>query len=147
MITLKELVDRQKFTGEDDTQLIATWYLENDMALEGIRVISKLAQDKIEDDKYLYEGTFQRFEMYGATENLIEEFGLKDGCRMDNAIKNFIACNGKRDDFFEHYPSAKKWLAEFVPTQKLPLVFWLEFREYLHKQGIYFKDEKKGEEV
>ena len=41
MTTLKQLVLRQQLTGEDDWTLISEWFVQNDMALEGIKMISK----------------------------------------------------------------------------------------------------------
>ena len=46
MKTLKELVEWQKFTNQDDLDIIKTWFIENNMESEGLSIISDLAESK-----------------------------------------------------------------------------------------------------
>lgn len=145
MITLKELVNRQVFTGEEDWQLIAEWFRNNNMAVEGIKLVSKLAQDKIEDDDWKYSLLRGDLTMYCATENLIEQFGVKNGCKLNSAITKWICCDRIGEKFEEVYSSLYEWVREFVSTQKQPFIFWQPFLKYINEKGIYFKDQKKEE--
>ena len=91
MITLKQLVLRQQMTGEDDWTLISEWFVQNDMALEGIKMISKIAQDKIENDDWKHKLLVGDLHMYGATENIMKDFGIKDGCKLNNIITIYLS--------------------------------------------------------
>lgn len=145
MITLKELVNRQQFTGEEDWKLIAEWFRQNNMAVEGIKLVSKLAQDKIEDDDWKYSLLRGDLTMYCATENLIKQFGVENGCKLNSAITKWICCDRIGESFEEVYSSLYEWVKEFVPFQKQPFIFWQPFLKYINEKGIYFKDQKKGE--
>ena len=48
MRTLKELVAWQDITKQDDLQTIKTWFVANDMELEGIEIITELSKRKAE---------------------------------------------------------------------------------------------------
>lgn len=141
MITLKQLTDRQMLTQEDDNTLIAEWFRENDMALEGIDIISKIAKNKIEGDQNMYGNLLGKLTMCDATECLIKDFGTKDGCHLERIIKNFIIYDAIGKSWKESFPTEFEWLKTYIPTQKAPKIFWKDFYDYLHENGIYFKDE------
>ena len=147
MITLKELVLRQNLTGEEDSNLIAEWFVGNDMALEGIKLISGLAQKKIENDSHQNRLLVGDLHLYGATENIMKDFGIKDGCKLNNIITNWIISNRMGESFEEIYSSSIEWLQTFIPTKKKPFIFWSPFLEWLNNKGIYFKDQEQGEQV
>ena len=142
-ITLYELVMRQKVTNESDADLIAEWFAKNNMAVEGIEIISKLAKKKIENDEWKYGWLASDLLMYNAGESLINEYGIKDGCKLDEIIRSYIISYRLGEKFEEKYPQHIEWLKKFIPKHKLPFIFWQQFREYLHTQNIYFKDEKE----
>lgn len=144
-LTLRELVTRQVYTGETDNELIAEWFEKNDMAIEGIEIISRLAKNKVESDQNKYGSIIARLQMYGATESLLKTFGKKDGITLDYICRKFIISDGLGEKFEEKYPDDIEWLRTIIPTKERPFVFWLDFLNYLHEQGIYFMDEKKGE--
>ena len=145
-ITLQELVNRQKLTGESDSSLIAEWFSGNNMALEGIDIVSKISKNKIENDEQMYGNLVGDLSMYGVTENIIKDFGIKDGVYLDHIIRNYIIYNRISDkDFAEIYPPFIDWLKSFIPTKNEPKVFWQPFAKYLKEKGIYFKDQNKGE--
>lgn len=146
MITLKQLTMRQAWTGETDGELIAEWFKENDMAIEGIDIITKLAKKKIEDDQNMYGMLVGHISMYSATEDLIKNFGIEDGCKLDHIIRTYIMYNALGKDFAEFYPQYIDWLKEFIPKNKRPFMFLRDFSVFLHKHDIYFKDEEKKDE-
>ena len=146
MITLKELVDRQPYSKEADSELIVEWFLQNDKAVEGIEMISTISKRKIEQDKQKYGLLIGKLQMYGATESLIKNFGKTDGFKLDQICRNFIVTNTIGRNFAEEYPYEMDWLREIIPTKQLPTIFWRDFLEFLNDNGIYFIDQEKKEE-
>ena len=145
-VTLRELVNRQNITNESDGELIAEWFEKNDMALEGIDIVSKIAQKKINNDDWKYGCLVGDLSMYNITENIIKDFGIKDGIYLDHIIKNFIIYRRISDKPFEElYPPFVDWLKEHIPNKKEPSVFWQPFAKWLKAHDIYFKDQIKGE--
>lgn len=141
MVTLKELVNRQFLTQENDIDLIVEWFKENDMSLQGIEFISKLAKNEISDIKHKQGVMMGNLNMYAGNETLIKLFGIKNGCKFDRVVRLFIMGY----DLEKEYPMLVDWLREFVPQQKEPTIFWQPFKEYLHKLNIYFSNEVKDE--
>lgn len=139
MITLKQLTDRQIFTQEDDGALIAEWFQENDMAVEGIDIISKIAKKEINNLKYNYGKIMGNLSIYAGNETLIKEFGIKNGSHFDRIVRLFIM----QYNLVENYPAEMEWLKGFVPQNDLPVIFWQPFLKFLHENNIYFKNEVK----
>lgn len=146
MKTLKELVERQSFTGEPDEKLIVDWYLANDMAEKGIELISQLAIKKIKKQQETLAWLHGDLTMYAGNRNMIEVFGIENGCKMNEAIQFWIITTRMGRNFEEDYPLMFEWLKKFVPTVKQPFIIWRAFADWLEEKGIYFKDQKKGEE-
>lgn len=46
MKTLKELIEWQRFTNQDDLEIIKIWFIENNMESEGLSIIAELAEAK-----------------------------------------------------------------------------------------------------
>ena len=145
MVTLRQLVKRQVLTGEEDEALIAEWFRENNMAVEGIEIVSKIAKKKIEDDEWKYGLLAGDLTMYAATENLITDFGVENGCKLNSVITKWIVCFRLGEKFEEKYPTLFAWLKEFIPKQKQPFIFWQPFIKWINENGIYFKDQKVEE--
>lgn len=143
MITLKELTDRQRLTGESDANLIAEWFVENNMATEGIEIVSKISLQKAKKDEEKYGKLCGDLQMFGATENIIKSFGIEDGSKLIDAIKNWIICYRLGENFEEIYQQVFNWLKEFIPTKKQPFIFWRDFLKWLNERNVYFKDQKK----
>ena len=143
MKTLKQLVMEQQFNGKEDSTLIAEWFAENDMAIEGIEILSKLAKKKIEDDQWKYGLILGDLSMYGATECFIKEFGVEDGLHLDTIIRQWIVSYRLNRNFEEDYPQQFEWLKDFIPKHKMPFVFWRDFVNRLNEKGIYFKDQDR----
>ena len=47
MKSLKELVAYQDLSGKQDIEIIFDWFAENDMEIEGISLMEKLAKNKV----------------------------------------------------------------------------------------------------
>lgn len=145
MKSLNELVFLQRFNGKSDAEVIADWYAENDLALAGIEIISHLAKEKIKSVEDSMAGLTGDLTMYAGSECLIKTFGVKDGCKLDEAVKLWIIAHRSGGNFETMYPELFEWLKDFIPKQKQPLIFWRDFREWLNDRDIYFKDQEKGD--
>lgn len=143
-ITLRELVNRQKLTGETDSELIAEWFTQNNMAVEGIDIVSKISKKKASDDEWLYGELVADMSMYRATKSLITEFGIKDGLTLDDIIREWIICNRLGKDFVEKYPQLMDWLKQNIHKHKQPIMFWQPFIKWMNEHNIYFKDQKEN---
>ena len=144
MKTLKELIEWQYLTGASDEEIIAQWYLNNDMAEKGIEIITRLATDKIKQQKETLAWLHGDLTMYGGNRYMIENYGVENGCKMNEAITFWIITTRMCRNFEEDYPSIVEWLKRFVPTVKQPFIIWRAFADWLEEKGIYFKDQKKG---
>lgn len=144
MRTLKELVELQWLTGASDEEIITQWLLENNVAEKGIEIISQLATRKIKSQQETLFWLHGDLTMYGGNRHMIEDYGVEDGCKMNEAIIFWIITTRMGRNFEEDYPSIVEWLRKFVPTVKQPLIFWRAFGDWLEEKGIYFKDQKKG---
>lgn len=145
MKSLKELVFSQAFSGKSDAEIIAQWYVENDLALAGIEIISHLTKERIKSVEDSMAGLTGDLTMYAGCEYLIKTFGIEDGCKFDQAVKLWIITHRTGGDFETLYPELFEWVKNFIPKQKQPLIFWRDFREWLNEKGIYFKDQEKGD--
>lgn len=142
-VTLKQLTDRQRFTGEEDSALIAEWFEQNNMALEGIDIVSKLAKKKIENDDWKFGWLRSDLTMYSATENIMKDYGIEDGCKLNSAVTNWIICSRMGEDFKEKCPQLFDWVLKFVPQKHQPFIFWQPFKKWLNDNNIFFKDQIK----
>lgn len=139
MKTLRELVQMQQFTQESDEEIIVKWFLENEKTVEGIDIISKLTKKKIENDEHKYGVLIGNLAMYNGTSNLIRGYGEEIGLKLDSIIRLYILGY----DIKEQYPAHYTWLRDTIPTLKEPKIFWREFYDWLHDNGIYFMEEQK----
>ena len=98
--------------------------------------------NEIDNDEWVYGQLIGDLSMYGATEELMKEFGIKDGTKLDAIIRNYIICKRLDQNFEEKYPQFIEWLKENIPKHKGPFIFWRDFAEWLESKGIYFKDGK-----
>lgn len=144
MKTLRELVDHQHLTHMSDEEIIVAWLMENNLAEMGIRIISQLATSKIKEQQETLSSLYNDVILSSTGDkHLIEWFGIDNGYQILRIIKLWEATGLIGKDFEEEQPLAVKWLKEFVPTQKQPLVILQSFVKWLNEREIYFKDQKK----
>lgn len=139
MITLKELVNMQSFTGETDTEIIIKYFVKNDLESEGINLMNILAKakcDKLSNELGKVKGDLS---LYGGADILYKKFGNKIGGRLNTIIILFILGYDIEKDYAGHF----EWLKETIPTLKAPKIFWGEFYRWLESKGIYFLGENK----
>lgn len=139
MITLKELVEMQKYNQKTDTEIIIDYYVQNDLESEGINLMNILAKakcDKLSDELNKVKGDLL---MYAGSSILYKKFGNEVGGQLDHIIHLFIAGFDIENDYPKHF----EWLCETIPTLKCPTIFWRDFYDWLKSKQIYFSEDKK----
>lgn len=137
MVTLKELVEMQKFTGKTDTEIIIDYMVLNDLESEGINLMNILAKakcDKLSNELGRVKGSLS---LYGGADILYKKYGNKIGGRLNTIIILFILGYDIEKDYAGHF----EWLKETIPTLKVPKIFWRDFYDWLSSKGIYFLGE------
>lgn len=139
MKSLKELVAYQNLSGKQDIEIIFDWFTENNMEIEGISLMEKLATNKANRLANEIDRIKSNMSMYAGTDILFREYKSEIASKLNHIIVLYILGL----DIEQYYPQHIKWLKETIPTLKCPSVFWRDFYEWLKSKGIYFKGEIK----
>lgn len=139
MKSLKELVAYQNLSGKKDIEIIFDWFTENNMEIEGISLMEKLATNKANRLANEIDRIKSNMSMYAGTDILFREYKSEIASKLNHIIVLYILGL----DIEQYYPQHIKWLKETIPTLKCPSVFWRDFYEWLKSKGIYFKGEIK----
>lgn len=139
MKSLKELVAYQDLSGKQDIEIIFDWFAENDMEIEGISLMEKLAKNKANRLSNEIDRIKGNMSMYAGTDILFREYKPEIASKLNHIIVLYILGL----DIEQYYPQHIKWLKETIPTLKCPSVFWRDFYEWLKSKGIYFKGEER----
>lgn len=134
-ITLKDLVDEQKYTDESDISIIKKWFIANNKEAEGINLIAELASSQTSKLEYI----LQYARMWIPTVPDIYESN-KQKVSKDVADKlNKIVQYHLLD-----IPLSNKlleWARDTIPTLKTPTIIFRPAIEWLKSEyGIEFKD-------
>ena len=138
MKSLKELVSYQNLSGKQDIEIIFDWFAENNMEIEGISLMEKLATNKANRLANEIDRIKSNMSMYAGTDILFREYKSEIASKLSHIIVLYILGL----DIEQYYPQHIEWLKETIPTLKCPSVFWRDFYEWLKSKGIYFKGEK-----
>ena len=139
MKSLKELIAYQTLSGKQDIEIIFDWFTENNMEIEGISLMEKLATNKANRLANEIDRIKGNMSMYAGTDILFREYKSEIASKLNHIIVLYILGL----DIEQYYPQHIKWLKETIPTLKCPSVFWRDFYEWLKSKGIYFKGEKQ----
>lgn len=139
MKSLKELVAYQNLSGKKDIEIICNWFTENNMEIEGISLMEKLATNKANRLTNEIDRIKSNMSMYAGTDILFREYKSEIASKLNHIIVLYILGL----DIEQYYPQHIKWLKETIPTLKCPSVFWRDFYEWLKSKGIYFKGEER----
>lgn len=139
MKSLKELVAYQNLSGKQDIEIIFEWFAENNMEIEGISLMEKLATNKANKLANEIDRIKSNMSMYAGTDILFREYKSEIASKLNHIIVLYILGL----DIEQYYPQHIKWLKETIPTLKCPSVFWRDFYEWLKSKGIYFKGEER----
>lgn len=141
LTSLKELVNMQKFNNKTDAEIICDWFSINGLEVEGIDMISKIAKMKMENDELTLQKI--RSNMANTTEFYYSEYPKEVAIKFDFLTRAMQLGYDLKEPFYEDYIN---WAKLTIPALKKPkTLFWRELLDFFHEQGIYFKDEDKGE--
>ena len=139
MVTLKQLVDNQKFSGMSDIAIVKTFFELNDMEEDGMTLIHELAESKIkklkQERKIVREWT-----SYLPTRYLYETYPL-DIAEMLHVLELDYLSHG-----CELSKNRLEWAKENIPNIKMPNVYFRPLIEYLDDKGIRFKGQEPVKE-
>ena len=132
MITLKELVDNQKWNDVTDIQVIKAFFELNDLEEDGIDIISNLTKSKINKIKNRY-AIAETWICMLPSKYLYENYDLDIADHLHILELNYLINGG------ELSTDQLKWAKENVPNIKEPQVYFRPLIEWLEKKEIQFK--------
>lgn len=135
MVTLKQLVEEQKFNGLSDIGVIKTFFDLNDMEEEGMDLIHELTQSKIAKLKHK-QRVVEEWTSYLPSKYLYENYDLDIANRLHNLELDYLSHG------CELSSARLKWAKENIPNIKMPLMYFQPLVEYLDSKDIRFKGEK-----
>ena len=138
MVTLKQLVNEQRWSDMTDIQIIKAFFDLNDMEEEGMDLISELSKKKIEKLKRK-ERIINDWLSYLPSKYLYENYDL-DIADMLHVLELDYLLNG-----CELSKNRLKWAKENVPNIVRPEVYFNPLVEWLDDKGIRFKGEERIE--
>lgn len=132
MITLKELVDNQKWNDATDIQVIKAFFELNDLEEDGIDIIGNLAKSKISKIKNRY-AIAETWICMLPSKYLYENYDLDIADHLHTLELNYLINGG------ELSTNQLKWAKENVPNIKEPQTYFRPLIEWLEKKEIQFK--------
>lgn len=132
MITLKELVDNQKWNDATDIQVIKAFFELNDLEEHGIDIISNLAKSKISKIKRKYANA-ETWVCALPSKYLYEHYDLDTADYLHTLELDYLMNDGELSaDQFE-------WAKENVPNIERPQAYFRPLIEWMKDKGIEFK--------
>ena len=137
-MTLKELVDNQKYTGLSDMDIIEAWFTLNNKESEGMSLITQLSKSKLNK----LENTLSYARMWIPTVPPIYEANIggkhsvsKDvGNKLDAIIQRHLLGMPLNEKLLN-------WAKETIPTMNTPAIMFVPAIEWLRDEyGIEFAD-------
>ena len=135
MITLKQLVDEQNFTGLSDIEVIRKFFVLNDMEEEGMNLIHTLTKSKVEKLKHKNR-VVEEWTSHLPSKYLYENYDLDTADGLHTLELDYLSHGCELSD------SRLAWARENIPNIKMPQVYFRPLIEYLDDKGIRFKGEK-----
>lgn len=132
MVTLKELVDNQKWNNATDIQIIKSFFTLNDMEEDAIDLISELTKSKISKmkNRYLMAETWI---CMLPSKYLYETYDIDTANHLHMLELNFLMNGGKLSG------SHLKWAKENISKIKMPQVYFRPLIDWMEEKGIKFK--------
>lgn len=130
MVTLEELVEFKKLTGQSDIAVIRDFFIQNDMEAEAITMMADLSTIKMNKLNTRIRN-FKTWAPILPSEYLYENYDLDTATRLHRMELAYLA-----DDMKTYL----EWAKENIPKIKKPFVYFQPLVEYLKEQGIKFKE-------
>lgn len=134
MITLRELVENQKWNDATDIQIIRAFFEMNNLEEEGITLISCLTQSKISKIKNKYVMAEEWICML-PSKYLYENYDLDTADHLHMLELNYLINGGRLSK------TQLKWSTENVPKIKMPEAYFNPLIEWMEEKDIRFKGE------
>lgn len=131
-MTLKQLVEEQKWNGMSDIQIILTFLDMNNMEEEAMELINELAKSKIEKLKHEQRIVREWFDIL-PSKYLYENYDLDTADMLHTLALDYLAHGCKLSS------GRLKWAKENIPNIKMPQVYFRPLIEYMESKGIKFK--------
>ena len=135
MKTLKELVESQEYTGMSDIEIIRTFFITNNMEVEGLDLIYELTKSKVEklkQEQYIVREWCTSL----PSTYLYETYELEVADRLHMMELDYLTNGGKLSD------SYLAWAKENVPNIIKPTAYLRPLLDWLENRGIRFKKNK-----
>ena len=134
MVTLKQLIEEQKFTGLSDVGVIRTFFNLNDMEEEGMDLIQELTKIKVEKLKRR-QRQVEEWTSHLPSKYLYENYDLDVADRLHILELDYLSHG------CELTSGRLKWAKENIPNIEKPYLYFQPLVEYLDDKGIRFKGE------
>lgn len=135
MLTLKKLVEEQKWNGMTDIQIIMTFLDLNNMEEEAMELINDLVKTKISKLKH-NERIVREWTSYLPSKYLYENYDLDTADMLHTIELDYLSNGCKLSN------GRLEWAKENIPNIKMPRIYFRPLIEWLDDKDIRFKDEK-----
>lgn len=134
MPTLKEYIDEQRFTGEDDITIIRRWFCENNREQDGLELIAELSKSK--SDKLQQSLNYARMWL----PSLPNVYESNKGIDKETANKIQQITTLHLLGYDELPEPLLTWAKETIPNMKIPNIIFVPMTEWLKDNyNIEFK--------
>ena len=133
MVTLEQLVQKQKLFDMTDIQVIKMFFSINDLEEEGVELITELSKAKIEKLKHRKQ-MVEDWTSYLPSKYLYENYDLETADKLHALELDFISHGCELSEL------RLKWARENVPNIVIPRAYFNPLIDYLEEKGIRFKD-------
>ena len=132
--SLKELVELGKQSKISDIEIIRSWFIENDLEEEGIKLISDLNYSKVRKLE-LSLSTIRSWDLLLPEIKPDECYDKKTALNLTN-IERIGLLNLDLTKCGDLY----NWVKEHIPNINCPKAYYIPTLHYLAKYDIFFKD-------
>lgn len=132
MVTLKELVENQKYTEESDMELIRKFFIANNLEEEGMDLITELSKEKVSKLKRKHKFVEDWATMLPST-YLYETYDLEIANKLHMMELDYLVNGGSLSN------KLLEWAKEHLPSIERPSAYFNPLVDWLENKGIYFK--------
>lgn len=135
--SLEELVELSKYSKTSDIEIIRSWFIENNLEEEGIKLISALSYSKAKKLELSLD-TIRSWDL------LLPEI-KPDDCYDEETALNLtnIERIGLLNLDLTSYGNLYNWVKDHIPNINCPKTYYIPTLHYLAKYDIFFKDMPK----
>lgn len=132
MVTLKELVENQKYTEESDMELIRKFFIANDLEEEGIDLVTNLTKEKVAKLKRKHKLVEDWATILPST-YLYKTYALEIANKLHMMELDYLVNGGSLSNHL------LEWAKEHLPSIERPKAYFNPLVDWLENKGVYFK--------